>query len=132
MMSSLDALGGWVLDSGAVIAFAQGDDFVRSVIASCRARGQTVLICDTSLAVALDVVPEAFDQLLALRCHSSTWLAVLASADRAAVTALLPKAGGDLELAHVVYEAARRGYAVLSDRRAELLAVDRSLFVEAA
>lgn len=127
-----DALGGWVFDVGALVAFAEADLFVRAMVASCRRRGQTVLICDTSLASAVAAVPQHRTRLLHLCQDASTWIAELAAADSAAVVARLPRAGDDLGLAHLVYEAARRGYAVLSDRRAEVLAVDASLFVEAA
>jgi hypothetical protein len=89
-----------------------------------------VLICDTALAAALNARPEAFDALLELRRHPSTWLAELADADTAAVGALLRAADGDVELAHLVYEAARRGYAVLSERREQILAIDSTLLVE--
>jgi hypothetical protein len=130
--NGLDALGGWVLDVGALIAFAQSDMFVGALVASCRRRGQTVLICDTSLALAAKAVPHHRDRLLDLCQAASTWLAELAACDSAAVVALLQGAGDDLGLAHLVYEAGRRGYAVLSDRRADVLAVDGSLLVEAA
>ncbi|MFI7026271.1 hypothetical protein ACIBMZ_26505 [Micromonospora sp. NPDC049900] len=130
--NSLDALGGWVLDVGALVAFAKADTFVGAMVASCRRRGQTVLVCDTSFALAAEAVPQYTDRLLDLVQEANTWLAELAAADRVAVDALLPRAGGDLSLAHLVYEAARRGYPVLSDRRADVLAVDGELFVEAA
>ncbi|MGC5033388.1 hypothetical protein [Micromonospora sp. DT229] len=130
--NGLDALGGWVLDVGALIAFAKADTFVGAMVASCRRRGQTVLVCDTSVALAAEAVPQHTDRLLDLVQDANTWLAELAAADRVAVDALLSRAGGDLSLAHLVYEAARRGYAVLSDRQADVLAVDGELFVEAA
>ncbi|MEU7753684.1 hypothetical protein AB0B57_35810 [Micromonospora sp. NPDC049101] len=128
----LDALGGWVLDVGALVAFARSDMFVSALVASCRRRGQTVLICETSLALAVQAVPEQHDRLVGLCQEPNTWLAKFAAADSGAVAALLPAASGDIGLAQVVYEAARRGYAVLSDRRASVLAIDGSLLVEAA
>lgn len=121
---------GWILDTGALLAYANHDTYTRAVVASCRARGRTVLICDTALAAALDTRPDVFETLLELRRHPTTWLAELTDANAAEVGTLLTRTNGDIEVAHVVHEAVSRCWPILSDRRELLLAVDSTLLVE--
>ncbi|MEV1289199.1 hypothetical protein [Micromonospora sp. NPDC049679] len=125
-----DTVGGWILDTGALLAYCNDDTYVRAVVASCRGRGQTLLVCDTALTTALDTRPEGFARLLELRRHPATTLAELTHADAEHVGALLAYADGDIEIAHLVHEATRREWPVLSDRREQLLAVNATLLVE--
>jgi hypothetical protein len=125
-----DTVGGWILDTGALLAYCNDDTYVRAVVASCRSRSQTLLVCDTALTTALDARSDTVARLLELRRHPTTALAELSHADAEHVGALLCRADGDIEIAHLVHEATRRAWPVLSDRREQLLAVNSTLLVE--
>ena len=121
-------LGGWVLDTGALIAYANDDFYLQSVVRSCRRRGRTLLVSGLSLREALQGRPGS-EQLAELLNDASTVLAEPAAHD-AALREQVRLAGGDVTAAHVAYLAAQRRWPVLSDRPGQLSAADQTLLVE--
>lgn len=122
-------VGGWVLDTGALIAYANDDFYLQSVVRSCRRRGRTLLVSGLSLREALQGQPSS-EQLAELLNDASTVLAELAARDAAALREQVRLAGGDVTAAHVAYLAAERRWPVLSDRPSQLSAADHTLLVE--
>jgi hypothetical protein len=122
-------LGGWVLDTGALIAYANDDFYLQSVVRSCRRRGRTLLVSGLSLREALDGLPRS-EQLAELLNDASTVLAEPVAHDAAALREQVRLAGGDVTAAHVAYLAAKRRWPVLSDRPSQLCATDQTLLVE--
>lgn len=122
-------VGGWVLDTGALLAYANDDFYLQSVVRSCRRRGRTLLVSGLSIREALQDRPGS-EQLAELLDDASTVLAEPADADAAALREQVRLAGGDVAAAHVAYLAAQRGWPVLSDRPRELAATDRTLLIE--
>lgn len=122
-------VGGWVLDTGALIAYANDDFYLQSVVRSCRRRGRTLLVSGLSLREALYGCPGS-EQLAELLNDASTVLAELAARDAAALREQVRLAGGDVTAAHVAYLAAERRWPVLSDRPRQLSAADHTLLVE--
>jgi hypothetical protein len=121
-------LGGWVLDTGALIAYANDDFYLQSVVRSCRRRGRTLLVSGLSLREALQGRPGS-EQLAELLNDASTVLAEPAAHD-AALREQVRLAGGDVTAGHVAYLAAERRWPVLSDRPSQLSAADQTLLVE--
>jgi hypothetical protein len=122
-------LGGWVLDTGALIAYANDDFYLQSVVRSCRRRGRTLLVSGLSLREALQGRPGS-EQLTELLSDASTVLVELAARDANALREQVRLAGGDVTAAHVAYLAAERRWPVLSDRPSQLSATDYTLLVE--
>jgi hypothetical protein len=122
-------LGGWVLDTGALIAYANDDFYLQSVVRSCRRRGRTLLVSGLSLREALHGRPGS-EQLTELLSDASTVLVEPAARDAIALREQVRLAGGDVTAAHVAYLAAERRWPVLSDRPGQLSATDHTLFVE--
>ena len=122
-------VGGWVLDTGALLAYANDDFYLQSVVRSCRRRGRTLLVSGLSLREALQGRPGS-EQLAELLDDASTVLAELAERDAAALREQVLLAGGDVTAAHVAYLAAQRRWPVLSDRPKELSATNRTLLIE--
>jgi hypothetical protein len=122
-------VGGWVLDTGALLAYANDDFYLQSVVRSCRRRGRTLLVSGLSIRESLQDRPGS-EQLAELLDDASTVLAEPADADAAALREQVRLAGGDVTAAHVAYLAAQRGWPVLSDRPRELAATDRTLLIE--
>ena len=60
-------VGGWVLDTGALLAYANDDLYLQSVVRSCRRRGRTLLVSGLSLREVLELRPgcEQLTELLA-------------------------------------------------------------------
>lgn len=122
-------LGGWVLDTGALIAYANDDFYLQSVVRSCRRRGRTLLVSGLSLREALHSRSSS-EQLAELLNDASTVLVELAARDANALSEQVRLAGGDVTAAHVAYLAAERRWPVLSDRPSQLSATDHTLLVE--
>jgi len=122
-------LGGWVLDTGALLAYANDDFYLQSVVRSCRRRGRTLLVSGLSLREALQGRPGC-EQLAELLDDASTVLAEPAARDAAALREQIRRSGGDVTAAHVAYLAAERRWPILSDRPRELTAADRTLLIE--
>lgn len=122
-------VGGWVLDTGALLAYANDDFYLQSVVRSCRRRGRTLLVSGLSLREALRAQPGS-EQLTELLDDASTVLAEPVSRDAVALREAIGQAGGDVTAAHVAYLAGQRGWPVLSDRPWQLFASDKSLLVE--
>jgi hypothetical protein len=122
-------LGGWVLDTGALIAYANDDFYLQSVVRSCRRRGRTLLVSGLSLREALRGRPGS-EQLTELLNDASTVLVEPATRDATALREQVRLAGGDVTAAHVAYLAAQRRWPVLSDRPTQLSATDHTLLVE--
>jgi hypothetical protein len=122
-------LGGWVLDTGALIAYANDDFYLQSVVRSCRRRGRTLLVSGLSLREALQGRPGS-EQLTELLNDASTVLVELAARDANVLREQVRLAGGDVTAAHVAYLAAERRWPVLSDRPTQLSATDHTLLVE--
>jgi hypothetical protein len=122
-------VGGWVLDTGALLAYANDDFYLQSVVRSCRRRGRTLLVSGLSLREALQGRPGS-EQLAELLNDASTVLAEPAERDAAALREQVRLTGGDVTAAHVAYLAAERHWPVLSDRPAQLCATDHTLLVE--
>lgn len=128
-MISSPELGGWVLDTGALLAYANDDFYLQSVVRSCRRRGRTLLVSGLSLREALQGRPES-EQLAELLDDAGTVLAEPAERDAGALREHLSRTGGDVAAAHVAYLAAERRWPVLSDRPVQLSIADRTLLVE--
>ena len=122
-------LGGWVLDTGALLAYANDDFYLQSVVRSCRRRGRTLLVSGLSLREALQGRPGC-EQLAELLDDASTVLAEPAARDAAALREQIRRSGGDVTAAHVAHLAAERRWPILSDRPRELTAADRTLLIE--
>ncbi|HEY8471845.1 MAG TPA: hypothetical protein VIL37_04320 [Natronosporangium sp.] len=122
-------VGGWVLDTGALIAYANDDFYLQSVVRSCRRRGRTLLVSGLSMREALRGRPGS-EQLAELLNDASTVLAEPAASDAAELREQVRLAGGDVTAAHVAYLAAKRRWPVLSDRPGQLTAADETLLVE--
>jgi hypothetical protein len=122
-------LGGWVLDTGALLAYANDDFYLQSVVRSCRRRGRTLLVSGLSLREALQDRPGS-EQLAELLDDSSTVLVEPTGRDAPPLREQVRLAGGDVTAAHVAYLAAQRRWPVLSDRPRLLSATDRTLLVE--
>lgn len=122
-------VGGWVLDTGALLAYANDDFYLQSVVRSCRRRGRTLLVSGLSLREALQVHPRS-EQLTELLHDASTVLAEPVERDAAVLRDSVGRAGGDVTAAHVAYLAGERGWPVLSDRPRQLCATDMSLLIE--
>jgi hypothetical protein len=122
-------VGGWVLDTGALLAYANDDFYLQSVVRSCRRRGRTLLVSGLSLREALQDRPGS-EQLAELLDDASTILAEPAAPDAAALREQVRRCGGDVAAAHVAYLAAQRRWPVLSDRPRELSATNRTLLIE--
>lgn len=126
-------VGGWVLDTGALLAYANADFYLQSVVRSCRRRGRTLLVSGLSLREALHGRTDAeqlADALAELLNDASTVLAEPAERDAAALREQVRLTGGDVTAAHVAYLAAQRRWPVLSDRPSQLSATGHTLFVE--
>lgn len=122
-------IGGWVLDTGALLAYANDDTYLQSVVRSCRRRGRTLLVSGLSLREALHARPGS-EQLAELLDDAGTLLAEPERHDATALREPVRLAGGDLTTAHVAWLAGERGWPVLSDRPRQLSATDRTLLVE--
>lgn len=125
----INDVGGWVLDTGALLAYANDDLYLQSVVRSCRRRGRTLLVSGLSLREALRLRPDS-EQLTELLHDASTVLAEPVEQDAAALRETICRTGGDVTAAHVAYLAVQRGWPVLSDRPWQLVASDTSLLVE--
>jgi hypothetical protein len=121
--------GGWVLDTGALLAYANDDFYLQSVVRSCRRRGRTLLVSGLSLQEALRGRPDC-EQLAELLHDASTVLAEPGERDAAVLCEQVRLTGGDVTSAHVAYLAAQRRWPVLSDRPGQLCASDDDLLVE--
>jgi hypothetical protein len=121
--------GGWVLDTGALLAYANDDFYLQSVVRSCRRRGRTLLVSGLSLREALRGRPGS-EQLAELLDDAGTVLAEPVARDAAALCAQARLTGGDVSAAHVAQLAAQRRWPVLSDRPRQLSATDRTLLIE--
>lgn len=122
-------VGGWVLDTGALLAYANDDLYLQSVVRACRRRGRTLLISGLSLREALRWRPDS-EQLVELLDDPSTLLAEPAARDVAALRDRMYRSGVDVTAAHVAELAARRRWPVLSDRPALLSAAEHTLLIE--
>ncbi|HEY8452374.1 MAG: hypothetical protein FWJ70_13245 [Micromonosporaceae bacterium] len=122
-------VGGWVLDTGALLAYANDDLYLQSVVRSCRRRGRTLLVSTLSMREALQARPDS-EQLAELLDDAGTLLAEPGQHEVAALAEPARRAGGDITAAHVAWLAGRRGWPVLSDRPWQLTSADRSLLVE--
>lgn len=122
-------LGGWVLDTGALLAYANDDLYLQSVVRSCRRRGRTLLVSGLSLREALYTRP-ASEQLRELLDDANTVLAEPQDRDATPLRRPIRRVGGDITAAHVAYLAGQRGWPVLTDRPTHLVAADESLYVE--
>lgn len=122
-------VGGWVLDTGALLAYANDDFYLQSVVRSCRRRGRTLLVSGLSLREALQGRPGS-EQLAELLDDASTVLAEPAARDAAALREQIRRSGGDVTAAHVAHLAAERRWPILSDRPRELSAADWTLLIE--
>lgn len=122
-------VGGWVLDTGALLAYANDDLYLQSVVRSCRRRGRTLLVSGLSLREALRLRPGS-EQLTELLHDASTVLAEPVEQDAVVLRETVGRTGGDVTAAHVAYLAGQRGWPVLSDRPRQLFASDTSLLVE--
>ena len=122
-------LGGWVLDTGALLAYANDDFYLQSVVRSCRRRGRTLLVSGLSLREALQGRPES-EQLAELLDDAGTVLAEPAERDTLVLREHVRRTGGDVSAAHVAYLAAERRWPVLSDRPVQLSDADRNLLIE--
>lgn len=125
----INEVGGWVLDTGALLAYANDDLYLQSVVRACRRRGRTLLISGLSLREALRHRP-GNRQLVELLDDPGTLLAEPAERDAAVLRDRMCRAGVDVTAAHVAELAARRRWPVLSDRPGQLAAVDHTLLVE--
>lgn len=121
--------GGWVLDTGALLAYANDDFYLQSVVRSCRRRGRTLLVSGLSLREALQGRPGC-EQLAELLDDASTVLAEPGERDALTLCERVRLTGGDVSAAHVASLAAERSWPVLSDRPCQLSATDRTLLVE--
>lgn len=120
---------GWVLDTGALLAYANDDLYLQSVVRSCRSRGRTLLVSGLSLREAL--ASRGFPaQLAELINDPGTVLAEPRTWDARALSERVRRGGGDLCTAHVAQLAAQRRWPVLSDRPYQLSTTDRTLLVE--
>lgn len=122
-------IGGWVLDTGALLAYANDDFYLQSVVRSCRRRGRTLLVSGLSMREALQARPGS-EQLAELLDDAGTLLAEPQQQDVAALREPIRLAGGDITAAHVAWLAGERGWPVLSDRPRQLASTDRTLLVE--
>jgi len=122
-------VGGWVLDTGALLAYANDDLYLQSVVRSCRRRGRTLLVSGLSLREVLELRPGC-EQLTELLHDAGTVLAELMERDAAALRESIGRTGGDVTAAHVAYLAGQRGWPVLSDRPNPLFASEPSLLIE--
>ncbi len=122
-------VGGWVLDTGALLAYANDDLYLQSVVRSCRRRGRTLLVSGLSLREVLELRPGC-EQLTELLHDAGTVLAELMERDAAALRESIGRTGGDVTAAHVAYLAGQRGWPVLSDRPNQLFASEPSLLIE--
>lgn len=126
-------VGGWVLDTGALLAYANDDLYLQAVVHSCRRRGRTLLVSVLSLREALRGRPDSGQlpvQLAELLDDVGTVLAEPGEPDVPALSERVRRAGGDVSAAHVAHLAAQRRWPVLSDRPQQLTGADRTLFVE--
>ncbi|QSB16442.1 hypothetical protein JQS43_09255 [Natronosporangium hydrolyticum] len=121
--------GGWVLDTGALLAYANDDLYLQSVVRSCRRRGRTLLVSTLSLREALASRPGS-EQLTELLHDAGTVLAEPGAHDVAVLCAQVKLAGGEVTAAHVAQLAAARRWPVLSDRPHQLAAAARDLLIE--
>jgi hypothetical protein len=122
-------VGGWVLDTGALLAYANHDCYLQSVVRSCRRRGRTLLVSGLSMREALHARPGS-EPLAELLDDAGTVLTEPREQDAPALREQVGLIDGDVTAAHVAYLAAQRGWPVLSDRPGQLSATDRSLLVE--
>lgn len=122
-------ISGWVLDTGALLAYANDDLYLQSVVRSCRRRGRTLLVSGLSLREALHARPGS-EQLAELLDDAGTLLAEPEHHDVAALREPIRLADGDITAAHVAWLAGERGWPVLSDRPRQLCGTDRTLLVE--
>lgn len=128
MIGEVD-VGGWVLDTGALLAYANDDFYLQSVVRSCRRRGRTLLVSGLSLREAMQGRPGS-EQLAELLDDASTVLAEPGEQDATLLREQVRRTGGDVAAAHVACLAAERRWPVLSDRPGQLSEADCSLLVE--
>ncbi len=128
-MSPPPELGGWVLDTGALLAYANDDTYLQSVVRSCRRRGRTLLVSGLSLREVLQGRPDS-EQLTELLDDAGTVLAEPAERDATTLREHMRRTGGDVSAAHVAHLAAERRWPVLSDRPVQLSDADRTLLIE--
>jgi hypothetical protein len=122
-------LGGWVLDTGALLAYANDDFYLQSVVRSCRRRGRTLLVSGLSVQEALQGRPDS-EQLAELLDDAGTVLAEPAERDAVVLREQVLRNGGDVSAAHVAHLAAERRWPVLSDRPRQLSFTDWTLLIE--
>jgi hypothetical protein len=125
------AIGGWVLDVSALVAFVEGNEYAASVRAMAERTGRTLLIPLPALAAAAQRRPE-LDPAARLRglLAEPMVIAVDGAAARGPLfERLVSRASGDRLAAMVVLLATERGWPVLTDRGESLARLRPDLLV---
>jgi hypothetical protein len=125
------SVGGWVLDTGALASFVEGNAYAASVRALAARTGRTLLVPMPALAAAARRRPrlDADLRLAALLADP-----MVIGVDAAAVSGplfdrLVERAAGDRLAALVVFLATQRGWPVLTDRGESLARLRPDLLV---
>jgi hypothetical protein len=125
------SVGGWVLDTGALASFVEGNAYAASVRALARRTGRTLLVPMPALAAAVRRRPglDADFRLAALLADPMVIGVDGTVAAGPLFDRLVDRAAGDRLAALVVFLATQRGWPVLTDRGESLARLRPDLLV---
>jgi hypothetical protein len=125
------SVGGWVLDTGALVSFVEGNAYAASVRAMAERSGRTLLVPLPALAAAARRRPglDAGARLSALLADPMVVGVDGTVAAGPLFARLVERAAGDRLAALVVLLATERGWPVLTDRGASLARLRPDLMV---
>jgi len=127
---AVDGSAGWVLDVGALLAFADGTEYAESVRVLATRAGRTLLVALPALAVAAARRPALGPARLAALLAEPTVVLVDGGVAKGQLfDRLVDRAGGDRLAALVVLLAVGHGWPVLTDRGESLLRLRPDLLV---
>jgi hypothetical protein len=125
------AIGGWVLDISALVAFVEGNEYAASVRAMAERTGRTLLVPLPALAAAAQRRPELdpAERLAGLLAEPMVVAVEGGAAGGPLFERLVSRASGDRLAAMVVLLATERGWPVLTDRGESLARLRPDLLV---
>jgi hypothetical protein len=125
------AIGGWVLDISALVAFVEGNEYAASVRGMAERTGRTLLVPLPALAAAAQRRPtlNPAPRLAALLAEPMVVAVDGAVARGPLFDRLVSRASGDRLAAMVVLLATERGWPVLTDRGESLARLRPDLLV---